>query len=301
MFTQKLSMDCSQEQYEKYLKEELEKMGYGLQGYLLADAILVNNSNRENGQLIMLSYNSKNYHSRTYLGKFNAPLFLARAAMTDSKFGGVGEWWRYEGENNCWFTYSKLYKAQGSLDNKGAFITDIGNLAGRHPSNLNYFRKATIDEITNHFTNKVMEEKTFTTTRSQMGKIHGIACSTWKPKIVEYTRQYGNTFDDAVTLPQSIVEEMFAAATTEQVPVLKSVFPEFKKDKNAFVKEFESTKTRELSAELFGNPYAFQISTEAARDANRMDLYGRGFYINSDYNVTLIPIESSTVIEITKK
>ena len=28
MFTQKISMDCTKEQYEKYLKEELLKMGY---------------------------------------------------------------------------------------------------------------------------------------------------------------------------------------------------------------------------------------------------------------------------------
>lgn len=28
MFTQRLSMDCTKAQYEKYLKEELLKMGY---------------------------------------------------------------------------------------------------------------------------------------------------------------------------------------------------------------------------------------------------------------------------------
>ena len=90
MFTQKISMDCTQEQYEKYLKAELEKMGYGASLARWGNDVIVNNYSSENGLVGNPSRISNKFdNSRTYLGKFNAPLFLALAAMTD-KTGTLG-------------------------------------------------------------------------------------------------------------------------------------------------------------------------------------------------------------------
>lgn len=93
MFTQKISMDCTKEQYEKYLKAELEKMGYGASLARWGDDVIVNNYSSENGLVGNPSRISNKFdNSRTYLGKFNAPLFLALAAMTDKEDGNYGEY-----------------------------------------------------------------------------------------------------------------------------------------------------------------------------------------------------------------
>lgn len=97
MFTQRISMDCSKEQYEKYLKEELLKMGYEetlMTGWYCCAGI-VNNLCGDSGSLSNVQGSDFTQRGRTYLGKFNAPLFLALAAMTDRKYGGYGEWWVY--------------------------------------------------------------------------------------------------------------------------------------------------------------------------------------------------------------
>jgi hypothetical protein len=99
MFTQKISMDCTKEQYEKYLKVELEKMGYREDScsqwhkreneYITNCYIGLGNVGNINKADIYNMANDK----LTYLGKFNSPLFLALAAMTDKEFGNYGEYW----------------------------------------------------------------------------------------------------------------------------------------------------------------------------------------------------------------
>ena len=89
MFTQKISMHCTEEQYKKYLKDELLKMGYKeisinnwhCQKY----QYICNNYEDANGSLGTIHRDGLKRYNRTYLGSFNAPLFLALAAMTTSK------------------------------------------------------------------------------------------------------------------------------------------------------------------------------------------------------------------------
>lgn len=94
MFTQRISMDCTKEQYEKYLKDELLKMGYEERtGYWEQNDVISNNHNSEHGVIGNTYSNNQNTANRTYLGSFNAPLFLALAAMTDNpKVLGYGEY-----------------------------------------------------------------------------------------------------------------------------------------------------------------------------------------------------------------
>ena len=151
MFTQKLSMDCTKEQYEKYLKAELEKMGYES-----ADDF---NSMPFNGILtgwnddyIIQSYNKcgRENDSRTYLGKFNAPLFLALAAMTDKKYGGYGEWWYVMDDSSPRsFTRGKIYKGLSSIRSSNSLIDNFGDTNGYslQENPLRCVRKATVSEI----------------------------------------------------------------------------------------------------------------------------------------------------------
>ena len=95
MFTQQLSMDCTKEQYEKYLKDELLKMGYkekDVDGSYWADNFVIVNNFVDLGNVTQLSNANKNFCDRHYLGSFNAPLFLALAAMTDKAEGNYREY-----------------------------------------------------------------------------------------------------------------------------------------------------------------------------------------------------------------
>jgi len=108
MFTQRLSMDCTREQYEKYLKDELLKMGYedkfvnswncGVYQYIS------NNYMGINGGLGAVYKQDLNKYNRTYLGSFNPELFLSLAAMTDSeRIFGYGEWAKRKRGNDFQF------------------------------------------------------------------------------------------------------------------------------------------------------------------------------------------------------
>lgn len=127
MFTQKISMDCTKKQYEKYLKDELLKMGYKGEPfsyfYNTECQHICNNHNGKIQYLGSISVSSIKDYARTYLGSFNAPLFLALVAMTDSPTGNYGEY----------YTDSiGLVKINS--------IADLGHALG-------LFRKATKEEI----------------------------------------------------------------------------------------------------------------------------------------------------------
>ena len=96
MFTQRLSMDCTKEQYEKYLKDELLKMGYQDRSVYSWDCqkyqYISNNYMGGNGGLGTIHRRNLEVYNRTYLGSFNPELFLALAAMADSPTGNYREY-----------------------------------------------------------------------------------------------------------------------------------------------------------------------------------------------------------------
>lgn len=150
MFTQKISMDCTKEQYEKFLKEELLKMGYIEKDMYWGRGILVftNAANGVTGWMLDIEWGNKKGYDRTYLGSFNAPLFLALAAMTDNAEANYGEYWVCI-KDNAWFTKDNLYKSIGVYHDKSPMFYD--NKGAENGAFINhlfkYFRKATKEEI----------------------------------------------------------------------------------------------------------------------------------------------------------
>jgi len=142
-------MDCTQEQYEKYLKEELKKIGYNCNavGWSKTDKIIANNGGVGEGSIISSIVECKDCNYRTYLGKFNADLFLALAAMTDKTDGGYGEWWICKESDDGCFTKDCLYRAVAAVNHMFAIIDDNGKQEGYCGSNHDHFRKATVSEI----------------------------------------------------------------------------------------------------------------------------------------------------------
>lgn len=144
MFTQRLSMDCTQEQYEKFLKDELLKMGYK-ENYItsfLGCPIIVNNVEACNGEVSNVRLNSVNWNDRTYLGTFNAPLFLALAAMTDKPEGGYREQYI---TTRPFFRISTAFK-------EGEFVENIPYTG--YQEVMQFCRKATVSEIMEKFGEK---------------------------------------------------------------------------------------------------------------------------------------------------
>ena len=152
MFTQKISMDCTKEQYEKYLKDELLKMGYEEENTSLWDVeencFISNNYDGKLGYIGNITKRLSQINDRTYLGSFNAPLFLALAAMTDSERV---------------FGYRELAKQ------KNGNVFKLPQVGG----NCNpYWRKATKEEIIEKFGNKELMWKSYSNTTKNLEEIY---------------------------------------------------------------------------------------------------------------------------------
>ena len=261
MFTQKLSMSCTEEQYKNYLMDEISKIGYKevCIGQWEDNEVILNNYLGETGEVGNSGRLSVKDYGRTYYKEFNAPLFLAIAAMTDKEYGGYGEHWTPIDER-CNWTVGKLYKAIRPVNKEGALVDDRGSQNGFSMAPFKNIRKATKDEIIKYYTNTVMESKTFETTREDMKSIYNIACSDWKTKIEGMIKDYQESpFSNNVTLPERVVKLMFEAATPIQLVTLEKVFPEFRKDNNAFVGEFDSSVLEDINKTLFGEANFIRI------------------------------------------
>lgn len=314
MFTQPISMQCTQEQYKADLKLPLLEMGYkeSNMGDLKNYPYLVNNIGDNLGDLSNVGENNKLNYNRYYIDHYNPQLFLALASMTDEKYGIKGEWWKcnqsyadvFTGAYT--FTGGTLYKSQEGLDTPMAVFNNYDDPDGFYPENLDYFRKATKEELINYFTTKQETQmettKTYSVTVSQMMDIEAIACNTWKPKIRKMIKYYLDEATGIVVLQEPIVEKMFEAATSDQKPILQSVFSLYGKeeDKNAFVKTFNthSSYLSNFCEEAFNDTLTIQIGFGAVKD----ELGGRSLYVNSKYEVVLHESPyAGTTIEIKKK
>lgn len=128
-FTQPVSMQCSQEQYERDLKEPLEKLGYptnNVKGTFTANPLLVSNFDYDRG-IGNLDLAQKDAKQRHFIDHYNPQLFLSLSSMTDEPNGIVGEWF----VNN----------------NLTLFLTKDASWGVSHQG-----RKATKEELINHFT-----------------------------------------------------------------------------------------------------------------------------------------------------
>jgi len=79
------------------------------------------------------------------------------------------------------------------------------------------------DEIVNGTQIKTEEVmKKYEIRRQELKKIHDVACNDWKEKITEYALR--NPFGNTIEFTQIEVDEMFKAATLEQLPILEGIF-----------------------------------------------------------------------------
>lgn len=161
-FTTPVSMQVTQEQFT-YLKTELVKLGYKSNGCLVANLKHVYTNPGEESNSFSTGNGEWCRHQcrRYFIDHYNPTLFLAIAAMSNEKDGIAGEYWICTNEGcDSGFTTNKIYKALNSLDNYEAFTSDRGEANGWYPNNHNHFRKATKEELINHFTKENMKKDT---------------------------------------------------------------------------------------------------------------------------------------------
>jgi hypothetical protein len=84
--------------------------------------------------------------------------------------------------------------------------------------------------------NEINKMKTVKVKKSDLKRIHEVACIAWQSKIWEIAER--DVFSDTIELEQFKIDEMFQAATTSQRPVLVDIFGEPKKQIN-----FDKIKT----------------------------------------------------------
>ena len=153
-FTQPVSMQCSQEQFEIDLKEPLEKLGYNY--YRLFDfkecPIIATNYMGQN-MFSNTSWNFERANNRHFIDHYNPQLFLALASMTDEPNGILGEY--YTNIRRDKFT-KKTSETQNSL------IID------------NIWLKATKEELIAHLTKKECKEQE-STMENMLGNLNNLA------------------------------------------------------------------------------------------------------------------------------
>jgi hypothetical protein len=303
-FTQPVSMKCSQEQYNRDLKEPLLAMGYRehcltLNGH--GDEFIATNIGGGNHNTVSdIYFEYKNRHGRYFIEEYNPELFLALAGMTDSEKGNIGECWRCTDARVSNFISGNLYiQLTSDIKNKSNFLDEGGDLSGWCDLNLSHFTKATKEEIINHFSNKKLNttmEKVIVK-KSEFKPLYDAACADWKTRFDNVLKSF--VFTDEIEFTSDFVNDMRDACTADQRKIFNTIFKEV--DKNAFIKPINGSYIESVSNELFGNKYVLDKANAAALNINRPDLKGRAFYINSNYEVKLHPTGEGNVIEILKK
>ena len=136
-FTTPIAMKCTEEQFN-VIKDRVFEMGYKevSMSRWNVDSYLVNNVGNTIGYLSNLSSSSAIGNGRMIFEAFNPDLFLALAAMTDKEDGIKGEWW----------------KAKASVE---FHVQQGGEVCGLTRA---FFRKATAQEIIEHFERKEKKE-----------------------------------------------------------------------------------------------------------------------------------------------
>jgi hypothetical protein len=142
-------------------------------------------------------------------------------------------------------------------------------LAGYTEISLAEFREHVLNN--NQKTNNTMA-KTYQVKKAELERIHEVACSTWKSKIAELTLR--NPFGDGIELTQTEVDNMFAAATESQRPVLVAVFGEPNK-------AIDLSSNQVAGLELFKRDGTTMSTLIAVRLSGEMK--NKAFYLNSDF------------------
>ena len=183
---------------------------------------------------------------------------------------------------------NKTYNKNYSGDSKDAYYGYDGNELGNGTSN--WLNKSRFEndpiEITLEFWNKCIKNKSQMTQKdtvkaTEVLKIHEVACDGWKERISQYLSRIDK--DQNITFLQREIDQMFSAATDDQLKVLEEVF-----GKVVVAIEFDKLKTGSI---VKLNPNKFGLCVGGTGDMNLDKAVNVVFYktphsINADGKFT---------------
>lgn len=304
-FITPVSMQVTEEQFERYLKEPLKELGYVIDKDITifrSAPILVNNFIGHKGRVCNVTEANKTAFKRYYITHYNPKLFLALAAMTNVEYGKKGEWWIRTGEDTPFFTKNKLYKQVEDFRNEE--IRFLDDTESYHNWNKlvtfkNKFRKATKEEIITYFSKNIMYKFPITINKNQAEEIIDMVCSSWKVKLAE---KYGKDLlvYKEVAVSFDLYEEGYKAANRSQRKVLDNIFG--KNDNNPFRDDIKVKSFSKINDSLFDDRI-FALATDAVDLIDRPDLRYRAIYVKPGYKVIVHEKEGlkGSIIEITEK
>lgn len=196
----------------------------------------------EVGMIIEYYHSDNSFRVQFENDWWHYPASLAKLHLVNDEFVLPKKWAvRPKNEKECaavleWFnTNGERHYVRGDEDQYywhfPAYERRTHCLMGRI-ANRDY-TEITFEQFEKHVLNEkqIKEEKmenTIRVSKSNLEKIHAVACDTWKRKIIELANR--NPFGNEVELTQKEVDEMFKAATSSQRPVLVNIFGEPKKE-----------------------------------------------------------------------
>jgi hypothetical protein len=121
--------------------------------------------------------------------------------------------------------------------------------------------------------------------RKQLQVIYDIACSDWKVKIEGIAK--GQPFGDEIELTESQVDEMFKAATKDQLPILEGIFGKQREELDLRVGI--DGKVDGLS--LFGGLETSHTEAFIVLPSPYCQVDRNKFYLNPNYNWELVDDE----------
>lgn len=133
------------------------------------------------------------------------------------------------------------------------------------------------DEIVNG--NSKIENK-MEITREQLKSIHDVACDGWKKRIEKYAER--NPFGNTIEFTQGEINEMFFAATDNQVPILESIFGKQQKELDFISNNIEFKVD---GIDVFGDRHV-SVTSAFISLPDEID-EKNGFYLNPNYDWTL--------------
>ena len=249
MFTQPIAMRCTQRQFLN-IQKELQDLGYtfsSMRDNWESYVYLVNNAYSTLGDVANAL--TPNINGRIVFETWNKDLFLALAAMTDDKFR-IGQLVKWNNDG-----YIDTIKKHCPHHSDSRYLSkDYNSCSERGLVRLT--AQKIIDHFTKTQTSTTMSTENFKITVEQFKQLHSIACSDWKNKLQTWVKGT-DLFTTHVTLTSEQVSEIFKAATSTQLPVVKEVFLEFGRD----VKNY-----KDVAEALLMSKSAYRLSSSGGVD-----------------------------------
>jgi len=169
------------------------------------------------------------------------------------------------------------------------------------------YTEITFEQFKEHILKQKVMSKTYKIERSKLKEMYDAACENYKRQLDKIINS--QPFTEDIEFTKEWLDKAFKDLTEVQKPIAYKVFSEYindkPKDKNAFVKQFDSNMLCNISKELFGNTNTLQIGYGVAmKEEDSEDIQGRCLILDTEaYDITASPSKQGKwlIIRVHKK